>query len=180
MKLNRTLGVLLVAGTVIGSGAAIAAATTTTTTTATGTATTPAVGGGHWHHRHGGGMLVGTLLRATHQLNLTSEQQASIKNILSTARAQRQAAGNSGIDFTTLANPGDPNYATALQTAKTAAATRLQNEVNLQSQIYNQLTADQKAQLPQVLAAMKSKAEARRAAWIQQHAAAAGTAPGSN
>jgi hypothetical protein len=43
------------------------------------------------------------------------------------------------------------------------------------------LTADQKARLPQVLADMKTKAEARRAAWQQQHPAA-GTAgaAGSN
>jgi Spy/CpxP family protein refolding chaperone len=80
----------------------------------------------------------------------------------------------------TLANPGDPNYATALQNAKTAAATRLQKQVELQSQIYNVLTADQKAKLPQVLADMKSKAEARRAAWQQQHGAAATGAAGSN
>jgi len=56
----------------------------------------------------------------------------------------------------------------------------LQNQVELQSQIYNVLTADQKAKLPQVLADMKSKAEARRAAWQQQHGAAATGAAGSN
>ena len=80
----------------------------------------------------------------------------------------------------TLANPGDPNYAAALQNAKAQAATRLQNEVEVQSQIYNVLTADQKAKLPQVLADMKSKFEARRAAWQQQHGAASSGAAGSN
>ncbi len=115
------------------------------------------------------------------QLNLTADQQASIKSILSTARAQHQAAaGTAAVDLMTLANPGDPNYATALQNAKAAAATRLQNEVKLQSQIYNVLTADQKAKLPQVLADMKSKFEARRAAWQQQHGAASSGAAGSN
>src|SRR3954471_20136396 len=134
MKLNRTLSLLLVATATVGTGAAVAAASTTTTPSAT-TTTAPATGGKHWHHGHrGGGMLVGVMLRATRQLNLTSEQQASIKNILSTARAQHGAAAGPGaVDLMTLANPGDPNYATALQNAKAAAASRLQNEVELQS-----------------------------------------------
>src|SRR5205814_1221137 len=104
-----------------------------------------APGGRHWHHRHGG-MLVGVMLRATHQLNLTAEQQTAIKDILSSARAQHQAdAGSGGVDLLTLANPGDPNYAAALQNAKSAAANRLEQQVQLQGQIYNVLTPDQKA-----------------------------------
>jgi Spy/CpxP family protein refolding chaperone len=182
MKLNRTLSLLLVATATVGAGAAVAAASTTTTPAATTTTTTaPATGGKHWHHGHRGGMLVGVMLRATRQLNLTSEQEASIKSILSTARAQHKAAaGSANVDLMTLANPGDPNYATAVQNAKAAASTRLQNEVEVQSQIYNVLTADQKAKLPQVLADMKSKFEARRAAWQQQHGAASTGAAGSN
>jgi Spy/CpxP family protein refolding chaperone len=182
MKVNRTLGLLLVATATVGAGAAVAAVSTTTTPAATTTTTAPAPGGKHWHHGHrGGGMLVGVMLRATHQLNLTSDQQAAIKSILSTARAQHQAAaGTASVDMMTLANPGDPNYAAALQNAKAQAATRLQNEVEVQSQIYNVLTADQKAKLPQVLADMKSKFEARRAAWQQQHGAASSGAAGSN
>lgn len=180
MKLNRTLGLLLVATATVGAGAAVAAVSTTSTPAATTAATTPAPGGKHWHHRHGG-MLVGVMLRATHQLNLTTEQQTTIKGILSAARAQQgSAAGTASVDVMTLANPGDPNYATALQNAKTAAATRLQKQVELQSQIYNVLTADQKAKLPQVLADMKTKAEQRRAAWQQQHGAATTGATGSN
>jgi Spy/CpxP family protein refolding chaperone len=182
MKLNRTLSLLLVATATVGAGAAVAAVSTTTTTpSATTTNTASAPDGKHWHHGHrGGGMLVGVMLRATRQLNLTAEQEASIKSILNNARAQHQAAaGTAASDLMTLANPGDPNYATALQNAKAAAASRLQNEAELQGQIYNVLTADQKARLPQVLADMKSKLEARRAAW-QQHGAAASGAAGSN
>jgi len=183
MKFNRTLGLLLAAAATVGTGAAVAAAATTTTGDVASTSTsavastapsTASAGGRHWHHRHGG-MLVGVMLRATRQLNLTADQQTAIKGILGNARAQRQAAAGtagvatSGIDIVALGNPGDPNYATALQNAKTAAANRLQKEVDLQGQIYNVLTADQKAKLPQVLADMKSKAEQRRAAWAQQH-----------
>ena len=72
--------------------------------------------------------------------------------------------------MTVLANPGDPNYATALQSAKTLASTRIQNQSELQGQIYNVLTAQQKAQLPTVLASMKAQAAQRRAAWEQKHA----------
>jgi Spy/CpxP family protein refolding chaperone len=126
-------------------------------------------------------MLVGVMLHATRQLNLTSDQQASIESILSTARTQHQAAvGSAQVDLVALANPGDPNYATALQNAKTAAANRFQGEVDLQNQIYNVLNADQKAKLPQVLADMKSKLEQRRSAWRQQHEAPAAGAAGSN
>jgi Spy/CpxP family protein refolding chaperone len=122
------------------------------------------------------------MLRATHQLNLTPNQQASIKSIMSSARSQRQAQAEAGsqVDLAALANPGDPNYATALQSAKAAAAARFQKEVDLQNQIYNVLTADQKAKLPQVLADMKSKAEARRATWLQQHQSGSTGAAGSN
>jgi periplasmic protein CpxP/Spy len=171
MKFNRNLGLLIVAAATVG-GAVVATAATTATTDAT--ATTPATGK-HWHHH--GGMLVGTMLHATHQLNLTTDQQAQIKTILSTARSQHKtAAGAGGVDMTTLANPDDPNYASALQNAKSLAATRLQRESELQSQIYAVLTPAQKAALPQVLAEMKTKAQARRAAWQQQHPASpAGT-----
>src|SRR5262249_27799606 len=172
MKLNRTLGLLLVATATVGAGAALAA--TTAAAGGTSSATAPAPGGRHWH-RHGGGMLVGMMLRAAHQLNLTPEQQSTIKGILSSARSQRQAAAQ--VDMYALANPGDPNYATALQNAKSAAASHLERQVELQGQIYNVLNADQKAKLPQVLADMKSKAEQRRAAWLQQHQA---PAAGSN
>lgn len=182
MKLNRTLGLLLVATAAVGAGTVMAAASTTTTASATTASTAPAPEGKHWHHgNRDGGMMVGVMLHATRQLNLTSEQEASIKSILSAARTRREAAAGSGnVDMMALANPGDPNYATALQNAKAAASARLQSEVELQSQIYNVLTADQKAKLPQVLADMKGKFEARRAAWQQRHGAASSAAAGSN
>ena len=173
MKFNRNVGLLVLAVASLGAAAGVASAQTSTTTpSTTTTTTTPAKGHKGFHHH--GGFLLGTTLRATKQLNLTAEQQASIKTILSTARAQAKAAhaaGTSTVDMTVLANPGDANYATALQTAKTASATRIQNESEIQGQIYNVLTAAQKAQLPTVLASMKAQAAARRAAWEQKHAA---------
>ena len=170
MKFNRNVGLLVLAMASLGTVAGIANAQTTTPSTTT-TTTAPATG--HKWHRHHGGFMLGMTLRATKQLNLTADQQASIKTILSTARAQAKAAhaaNASSVDMTVLANPGDPNYATALQSAKTLAGTRIQNQSELQGQIYNVLTAQQKAQLPTVLAAMKAQAAQRHAAWEQKHA----------
>ena len=168
MKLNRNVGLLVVAIASLGGTAGIAYAQSTTSSSTTTTTTAPAHHG-KWHHRGGG--LLGMTLRATKQLNLTTDQQASIKQILTTARAQAKATHAAGpaVDMTVLANPGDANYATALQSAKTQAATRLQNESEIQAQVYNVLTAEQKAQLPTVLASLKAQAAQRRATWEQNH-----------
>jgi Spy/CpxP family protein refolding chaperone len=170
MKLNQNVGLLVLAMASIGAGGAVGTANAQAPAPAT-TATAPMRG--HMWQRHHNGMLLGMTLRATRQLNLTAEQKASIKSILKNARAQMKAAHASGqapIDMTVLANPGDPNYATALQSAKTLAANRIQTESELQGQIYNVLTAEQKAQLPTVLASMKAEAAQRRANWEQKHA----------
>ena len=175
MKLNRNVGLLVLAIASIGGAAGIVSAQTSSSSTSTATTTTAPATGHKWHGHHRGGLLLGMTLHATKQLNLTADQQASIKSILSTAHAQAKAAraaNGSAVDMSVLANPGDPNYATALQSAKTLAANRIQNESELQGQIYNVLTPAQKAQLPTVLAAMKAKAEARRAAWQTQHSSA--------
>ena len=172
MKLNRNVGLLVLAVASMGGAAGVAYAQSTAPATTT-TTTAPEHGGRMWHRHHGGGLLVGMTLRATKQLNLTADQQASIKTILTTAHAQAKAARASGqapVDMAVLGNPGDPNYATALQSAKTLAGTRIQNESELQGQIYNVLTAAQKAQLPTVLASMKAQAQQRRAVWEQRHA----------
>jgi len=169
MKLNRNVGLLVAALASIGGVAGVAYAQSTTSSSTTTTTTAPATQG-KWHH-HQGGLLLGMTLRATRQLNLTADQQASIKTILSTARAQAKAARAAGpaIDMAVLGNPGDPNYATALQSAKMAASNRIQTESEIQSQIYNVLTAEQKTQLPTVLASMKERAAQRRAAWEEKH-----------
>jgi len=163
MKLNRmyvVVAVALVGAGVAGAYAAAPAASGTTTTAR------------HWHHFRGSPM-VGTLLRATRQLNLTADQQQSIKSLISSARAQRRAAG-AGVDFTVLGNPGHPDYGTAIQSAKSAASSRIDAEVALQGQIYDVLTTAQKQQLPTVLAAMKAKFQQHRTAWQHALGAASG------
>src|ERR1700683_3901312 len=80
-------------------------------------------GARQWHHRHVM-VVVGSLVPAFHQLNLTPAQQQSVHTILTAAHAQfaaeRKAGG--GPDFTVLSNPGDTNYATALQELQTRMA----------------------------------------------------------
>jgi Spy/CpxP family protein refolding chaperone len=169
MKLNRNVRLLVLAVASIGIGGAVGIASAQTPAPATSTPRP----GHDWHGHRGGGMLLGMTVRATRQLNLTAEQKASIDSILANARAQMKAAQTSGqspVDMTVLANPGDPNYATALQNIKTRAANRIQTESELQGQVYNVLTAEQKAQLPTVLASMKAEAAQRRANWGQKHA----------
>src|ERR1700679_2907546 len=114
MKFNRNVGLLVLAMASIGTAAGVASAQTTTTPSTTTTTTTAPATGHKWHGHHHGGFLLGMTPRATKQLNLTADQQASIKTVLSTARAQAKAAhaaGASTVDMTALANPGDANYA---------------------------------------------------------------------
>jgi Spy/CpxP family protein refolding chaperone len=116
-------------------------------------------GARHWHHHGQGMMLGGALLHAFHQLNLTAAQQQSVHTILSAAHSQFAAERRAGgrPDFTVLSNPGDPNYATALQDLQTRMANRIQAQSQTEQALYKVLTPAQQQQLPQVLAAMKAK-----------------------
>jgi Spy/CpxP family protein refolding chaperone len=167
MKLITRCGVLMMALTSLGAGtvgsALAAPAATGTASTSTAPAGPPH---GHFFFRGrgpGGGFLLGSLLRATRQLNLSSDQQTQIKGILSAARSQARSAGPAGgTDITVLGNPADPNYAAAVQAAQLAASNRIQQESELESQVYNVLTTEQRTQLPTVLASLKAQAAARR------------------
>jgi hypothetical protein len=100
---------------------------------------------------------------------LSDDQKQRIQSMLSTEREQLRA--NMDAQRTqreALANPGDAGYAAAVQAAQAAAAKAVQDRSNLQVQIYGLLTSDQQAQLPKVLADMKSRAEQRRAEWRQR------------
>jgi Spy/CpxP family protein refolding chaperone len=116
-------------------------------------------GARHWHHHGQGMMLGGGLLHAFRQLNLTAAQQQSVHTILTAAHSQFAAERRAGgrPDFTVLSNPGDPNYATALQDLQTRMANRIQAQSQTEQALYKVLTPAQQQQLPQVLAAMKAK-----------------------
>jgi Spy/CpxP family protein refolding chaperone len=136
---------------------------------------TPPQGQHHGHFHHFGGRFVGTLLRATKQLNLTAQQQASIKSILQSAHQGHQpGAAHQGPSMTVLGNPADPNFAAAVQNEQSRAQVRLQQETTLAGQIYAVLNQQQQQQLPAVLASMQAKADAQRAQWAAKHAAGNG------
>jgi Spy/CpxP family protein refolding chaperone len=126
----------------------------------------------HFHHRghfgrFGGSRFVGSLLRATRQLNLTPGQQQSIKTIMATARTTQHHAQQT--PTTVLGNPGDQGFPAAVQGAANDAVTRVHNESLLASQIYGVLTPQQIQLLPGVLASIQAKEQARRAAWATKH-----------
>jgi len=98
------------------------------------------------------------LLRSFHELNLSSAQQQQLHTIVSNARAQFETKRPGGAsDMMALANPGDPNYAAAVQAAKKRAADRIQKASELKLQLYNVLTPDQKTQLSKRMADWKAR-----------------------
>lgn len=102
------------------------------------------------------GAMPGEFMRALKQLNLTSDQQQSIHTLVAAARSAQ--ASQAGAQLRTqLENPGDSGYAAAVQEAMQRASNRVQALSDLQVQIYNVLTADQKAQLPTVLAQLQAR-----------------------
>jgi len=115
----------------------------------------------------GGGMEGGRGLMLARGLNLTDAQKQQIHTILSTARQNamkemkdgKPGDGKAGpmSDQLALMNPGDPNYAAAVQSAKKRAADRIQHMSDLHQQIYNVLTADQKSEVQKRIAAWKTR-----------------------
>jgi Spy/CpxP family protein refolding chaperone len=166
MKSTIKRVLVAVAVATVGAGAAGLAAAQTAATAAS---SAPGAGPHHGHRHFGGGRFVGTLLRATKQLNLTADQQSTIKTLMKSAHTH-QGGPQQGADETVMGNPSDPGFASAVQNAQTTAATRVQRESALAGQIYGVLTTAQKNQLPTVLASLKAQDQARRAAWAAKHA----------
>jgi Spy/CpxP family protein refolding chaperone len=112
-----------------------------------------------------GGMGMGMgLLHSFHELNLSAAQKQQLHDILSKTREQFRSAKPSGPpDMMALANPGDPNYAAAVQAAKKRAADRIQKASELKLQLYNVLTPDQKTQLSKQMATWKARMAERMA-----------------
>lgn len=119
------------------------------------------------HHERGpmmgmpGPFAGGGFMAALRQLNLTDQQKQSIKTLMGSARQQFQPL-LTDTDIAALSNPGDPNYAQAVRDAQAAASKRIEQFSNVEQQIYNLLTPDQKTQLPKVLADLKANREQRR------------------
>lgn len=139
-----------------------------------------------WHHggpmgRHRGfghdrGMMMDRgFLAALRELKLTPVQREQMRTIMFNAREavrmERANAQQSGAaehrreDFAVLSNPGDPNYARAVQQLKSRLSDRVQQAITRASEteqkLYNVLTAEQKAQLPKALSDLQARHEQR-------------------
>lgn len=155
-------------------------------------------GGGDWHHgwqRHGfrghGMMMDRGFLAAVRQLDLTPVQREQMRSIVLNAREavrmeraqeeQSGAAQHRRDDFAVLSNPGDPNYAHVVQQLKSRAAERVQQAIgrasDTEQKLYNVLTAEQKAQLPKVLAEQRSRRQQRMQEMHRRHEGMPGGPP---
>jgi Spy/CpxP family protein refolding chaperone len=136
------------------------------------TATASPDGSANWH-RHGPPMgefgSPGGMMKVLRDLNLTDAQKGQIHTIFSGMHTQMETDRQSELaDLPAFGNPGDPQYAAAVQAAQRRASARIQRWSEAQQQAYAVLTQPQQAQLPQLLAAMQ-----RRMAAHRQHGAPA-------
>jgi protein CpxP len=172
MKSNRNLlaGILLAAGALATTAAGIS------TATAADVATTaaPAAPGPHgWHHhRHGAFHLLS-------KLNLSAEQQASIKTIMANAGPQMKSihqemrANSLKLSQT---QPTDANYPSVVAQV-TQANGSLHSQMITQreaarAQIFKVLTPAQQTQLAALKAQMQARMQAGHAAWAGRGQAA--------
>jgi len=103
-------------------------------------------------------------LMVVHHLNLTDEQRQQIKDIVKRSKDQEKAAWSQHKgEFAGLMNPGDPNYTGAVKAAEDAAVAHIEKRSQDNLAIYNLLTAEQKAKLPQVIEQMKQRMQEHRA-----------------
>jgi Spy/CpxP family protein refolding chaperone len=174
MKSNRKLlaGSLLAAGTLLTAAAGISIAIAADAPAPAAPAA-PGPHGAWHHHRHHGGMMLS-------KLNLTPEQQASVKTIMANAGPQMKSifqemhANSQKLHAT---QPTDANYA-AVVSQVTQANGSLHSQMITQreavrAQIYKILTPEQRTQLVALQAQMKANMQARRAAWAAKRGAAA-------
>jgi periplasmic protein CpxP/Spy len=160
MKSNRNL----LAGSLLAAGALWAAATSFSTATAADEATTavsPAPGGHEWHHHHGFGHLLA-------KLNLSAEQQASVKSIMANAGPpmksihQEMRANSLKLRQT---QPNNPNYANVVAQV-TQANGSLHSQMITQreavrAQVFKVLTPAQQTQLAALQAQKQAQMQAR-------------------
>lgn len=107
------------------------------------------------------------LLGAFRQLNLSDAQRERVREVLLNARIsalqarEKQGAATDRQQFAALLNPGDPNYARAVQAAKDRAVDRIERATQTQQALYNVLTPAQKTQLTQILAQRRERMQQR-------------------
>jgi protein CpxP len=171
MKSNRNL----LAGTLLAAGALVTAAASISIATAADEATTApaAAPGPHgWHHHHGPWHLLS-------KLNLSAEQQASIKTIMANGAPQMKSihqemrANSLKLSQT---QPTDANYPSVVSQV-TQANGSLHSQMITQreavrAQIFKVLTPAQQTQLAALKAQMQARMQAGRGAWAGRGAGA--------
>ena len=159
MKSNRNM----LAGTLLAAGALVTTAGISIATAADeATTATPAAPGPHgWHHHHGA-------LHLLSKLNLSTEQQASIKTIMANAGPQmksiHQEMRSNSLKLRQT-QPSDGNYANVVAQV-TQANGSLHSQMITQreavrAQIFKVLTPAQQTQLAALEAQMQAKMQAR-------------------
>ena len=165
MKSNRNLlaGTLLAAGVLVTAAASISIATAADETTTA----PPAAPGPHgWHHHHGGHLLS--------KLNLSADQQASIKTIMANAGPQLKSihqemrANSLKLSQT---QPTAANYQSVVSQV-TQANGSLHSQMITQreavrAQIFKVLTPAQQTQLATLQAQRQAQMQAGRGAWAE-------------
>ncbi|MBB6095298.1 Spy/CpxP family protein refolding chaperone [Povalibacter uvarum] len=115
-------------------------------------------------HRHRGHDAM-PMMGALKQLDLTAQQQQSVRAVLDSNAQQRKALRErerSNRDSLAGTMPDDPNYPGLIATKKQLAAEAIQQASDTQTQVFALLTPEQKAKVPQVLAERKARWEQRR------------------
>jgi Spy/CpxP family protein refolding chaperone len=177
MKSNRNLlaGTFLAAGALVASAAGISIATAADQPAAATPATAPAAGpyGHHgWHRHHGAFHMLS-------KLNLSAEQQASIKTIMGNAAPQMKSihqemrANSLKLSQT---QPTDANYpsvvAQVTQANGSLHSQMITQREAVRAQIFKVLTPAQQTQLAALKAQMQARMQARHAAWAARGAGA--------
>jgi periplasmic protein CpxP/Spy len=171
MKSNRNL----LAGSLLAAGALLAAVTGISIATAADVATTapPAPGPHAWHHHDGAGHLLA-------KLNLSAEQQASVKTIMANAGPQMKSihqemrANSLKLRQT---QPTDPNYANVVAQVTQANGSlhsqMITQKEAVRAQVFKVLTPAQQTQLVTLQAQMQAQMQARMQARMQSRGAPA-------
>lgn len=106
-----------------------------------------------------------SLARLVQKLDLTDEQRQRVRALIDASKAQRQSLfeqqrANARASLNTL--PDDPSYLAMIEQRKQLAAEAIQQRSDLNVQIYEVLTPEQKAQVPALIEEMKSNAKEGR------------------
>ena len=166
MKSFRTTFCLVGLTAALGAATVVAAATQPATPS-----TAPSQGPMRHDGRHGPGGPDAGFHRVLEQLDLTAEQKTQIHSIFEQAKPQLQAVHQSSRasrEQLIVMPPTDPAYAGLVESAKTSAAEQIQLTSDMWTQVYAKLTPDQRARIPAVVAAQRTKRDARKADWQKQ------------